>query len=72
MKLVLFGGADTAVIFWIIKDYLGWISRNLEPNILKNLGEKCEKSTFFPEKHPFFMELERLIDAIRKGIKSTI
>ena len=71
-KLVSFWRADTAVIFWIIKDHLGGISRNLESNLLKTLGENCEKSTFSPKFTHLSMELELEIGTIRKGIKSTI
>ena len=71
-KLVSFWRADTAVIFWIIKEHLGGISRNLESNLLKTLGENYEKSTFFPKMTHLLMELELVIGTIRKGIKSTI
>ena len=68
----VFWRADTAVIFWIIKEHLGGISRNLESNLLKTLGENYEKSTFFPKMTHLLMELELVIGTIRKGIKSTI
>ena len=71
-KLVLFWRADTAVIFWIIKEHLGGIGRDLESNVLKTLGENCEKSTFFPKITHLLMELELVIGTIRKGIESTI
>ena len=35
-----------------MKKHLGGISRNLESNLLKTLGESCEKSTFPPQNHP--------------------
>ena len=70
-KLVSFWRTDTAVIFWIIKEHLNGISRNLESNLLKTLGENYEKSTFFPEITHLSMELELEIGTIRKGIKST-
>ena len=70
-KLVSFQRADTAVI-WIIKDNFGGISRNLESNLFKTLGENYEKSTFFPKITHLSMELELVIGTIRKGIKSTI
>ena len=72
LKLVSFWRADSAVIFYIIKEHLGGISRNLESNLLKTLGENCEKSTFFPKFTHLSMELELVIGTIRKGIKSTI
>ena len=56
----------------MIKEHLGGISRNLESNILKTLGENYEKSTFFPKITHLAMELELVIGTIRKGIKSTI
>ena len=59
-------------MFWIIKEHLGGISRNLESNLLKTLGENCEKSTFPPKITHLSMELELLIGTIRKSIKSTI
>ena len=62
----------TAVIFYILKDHLGGISRNLESNILKNLGENCEKSTFHPKITHLSMEFGLVIGTIKKGIKSTI
>ena len=71
-KLVSFWRADTAVIFWIIKEHLGGISRNLESNILKTLGENYEKSIFPPKITHLAMKLELVIGTIRKGIKSTI
>ena len=71
-KLVSFWRADTAVIFWIIKEHLGGISRNLESNLLKTLSENYEKSTFFPKITHLSIELELVIGTIRKGIKSTI
>ena len=43
MKLVSLRRGDTAVIFEIIKNHLGGMSRNLESNLLKILGENCEK-----------------------------
>ena len=71
-KLVSFWRADTALIFWIIKEHLGGINRNLESNLLKTLGENYEKSTFSPKITHLSMELELVIGTIRKGIKSTI
>ena len=72
VKLVSFWRADTAVIFWIINEHLGGISRNLESNLLKTLGENYEKSNFFPKITHLSMELELVVGTIRKGIKSTI
>ena len=72
LKPVSFWRADTAVIFWIIKEHLGGISRNLESNLLKTSGENYEKSTFFPKIIHLSMELELVTGTIRKGIKSTI
>ena len=67
LKLVSFWRADTAVIFWTIKEHLVGISRNIESNLLKTLGENCEKSTFFPKITHLSMELELVIGTIRKG-----
>ena len=56
MKLVLFKRASTVVIFLIIKDYLGGISRNLESKLFKNKKKiyvKIEKNKLFSEQHPF-------------------
>ena len=55
-----------------MQEHLGGISRNLESNLLKTLGENCEKSTFSPKITHLSMELELVIGTIRKGIKSTI
>ena len=56
----------------LTEEHLGGISRNLESNLLKTLGENYEKSTFFPKMTHLLMELELVIGTIRKGIKSTI
>ena len=56
----------------MIKEHLGEISRNLESNLFKTLGENYEKSTFFPKITHLAIKLELVIDTIRKGIKSTI
>ena len=72
MKLVSFCRGDTAVIFYILKDYLGGISGNLESKLLKNLGENCEKSTFPPKITHLSMEFGIVIGTIKMGIKSTI
>ena len=48
------------------------MSRNLESNLLKSLGENCEKSTFPPKITHLSMKLELVIGAIRKGNKITI
>ena len=71
-KLVSFWRTYTAVIFWIIKEHLGGISRNLESNLLKTLDENCEKSTFPPKITHLSMELELVIGTIGKCIKNTI
>ena len=55
-----------------MKKHLGGISRNLESNVLKTLGENCEKSTFFQKITHLSMEFEFVIGTIWKGIKSTI
>ena len=56
----------------MIPQYYIILSRNLESNLLKTLGENYEKSTFFPKMTHLLMELELVIGTIRKGIKSTI
>ena len=51
LKLVAFERTDTAVIFQVIKDHLGGISRNLESNLLKKSRKniiKLRKINFFP------------------------
>ena len=72
MKLLSFRRTDTAVIFLIITNHLGGISRNLESSLLKTLGENYEKSTCFPKIIHLSMELELVIGTIIKGIKITI
>ena len=71
-KLVSFWRTDTAVIFLIITEHFGGISRNLDSNLLKTSGKNCEKSTFSPKLTHLSMELELVIGTIRKGIKGTI
>ena len=48
VKMVSFEGADTTVIFQIIKDHLGGIRRDLESNLLNNLV-KIAKNQFSPK-----------------------
>ena len=69
VKLVSFWRGDTVVIFYILKDHLGWISRNLESNLLKNLGENCEKSTFHPKITHLSMEFGLVIGTIKRTLK---
>ena len=48
------------------------MSRNLESNLLKILGENCEKSTFNPKITHLSMEFRLVIGTIKKSITSTI
>ena len=68
-KLVSFWRADIAVIFWIIQEHLGGISRNLESNLLKTLGENCEKSTFFLKSPTYRWNWNLLLVPLKRASK---